>query len=256
MTTMRVLIVDDHSLLRAGLTLLLKERDSDAQVFEAESVSDGVEQALTHSPDAVLLSLDMSENRGFAALAALWQRMPLVPVVVISSDERAETVRRCLQMHAMGFVAKTARAHVLHLALEVAMIGGVFVPAASVGKTLACSETFCAPCADPSAHSFDRSPVAMTPRERETLSWLLRGLPTKSIASKMGVEDITIRKYVSHLLARFNVHRRTELIAMMSGHGTRAQPGRAFNTGDVNAEAAEALLAARFESSRVTTFVA
>jgi two-component system nitrate/nitrite response regulator NarL len=253
---MRVLIVDDHSLFRAGFTLLLKERDSDAQVFEAESVSDVVEQALTRSLDAVLLSLDMSENRGFAALAALWQRTPSVPVVVISSDDRAETVRHCLQMHAMGFVAKSARAHVLHLALEAAMIGGVFIPAASVERGLASKDTFCAPCAGPSARLIDAGPVAMTPREKETLSWLLRGLPTKSIASKMGVEDITIRKYVSHLLARFNVHRRTELIAMMSDHGTRAQPGRAVSRDDVTAGLTEAVLAARFDSSPVTTFVA
>ena len=117
---MRVLIVDDHSLFRAGFTLLLKERDSDAHVFEAESICDGVQQALAHSLDAVLLSLEMRENQGFAALAALRQQAPSIPVVVISSDDRARTVRRCLRMNAMGFVPKTARAHVLHLALEAA----------------------------------------------------------------------------------------------------------------------------------------
>jgi two-component system nitrate/nitrite response regulator NarL len=246
---MRVLIVDDHSLFRAGFTLLVKERDSGAHVFEAESISDGVEQALAHSLDAVLLSLDMSENQGFAALAALRQRAPLVPVVVISSDDRAETVRRCLRLHAMGFVAKTARAHVLHLALEAAMIGGVFIPAGSVerGATCAsCTDTFSAPCTDPSTRLIDAGPVAMTPREKETLSWLLRGLPTKSIASKMGVEDITIRKYVSHLLARFNVHRRTELIAMMSEYAPNARM-----EGSVGV-----VSPSRFDARRNTTFVA
>jgi DNA-binding NarL/FixJ family response regulator len=63
--------------------------------------------------------------------------------------------------------------------------------------------------------------LGLTPREFETLAWLARGLPSKAIAVKMGLEDITVRKYVSSLLAHFNLRRRTELIVMLADRGIR-----------------------------------
>jgi DNA-binding NarL/FixJ family response regulator len=65
------------------------------------------------------------------------------------------------------------------------------------------------------------SGLGLTPREFETLAWLVRGLPSKAIALKMGLEDITVRKYVSHLLAHFNLRRRTELIVMLADRGIK-----------------------------------
>ncbi|MDI7066276.1 LuxR C-terminal-related transcriptional regulator, partial [Klebsiella pneumoniae] len=61
----------------------------------------------------------------------------------------------------------------------------------------------------------------LTPREFETLAWLVRGLPSKTIALRMGLEDITVRKYISHLLAHFNLRRRTELIVMLADRGIK-----------------------------------
>jgi DNA-binding NarL/FixJ family response regulator len=65
------------------------------------------------------------------------------------------------------------------------------------------------------------SGLGLTPREFETLTWLVRGLPSKAIALRMGLEDITVRKYVSHLLAHFNLRRRAELIVMLADRGIK-----------------------------------
>jgi DNA-binding NarL/FixJ family response regulator len=67
----------------------------------------------------------------------------------------------------------------------------------------------------------DAASLGLTQREFETLAWLVRGLPSKSIASKMGLEDVTVRKYISNLLAHFNLRRRTELIVMLADRGIR-----------------------------------
>jgi DNA-binding NarL/FixJ family response regulator len=77
--------------------------------------------------------------------------------------------------------------------------------------------------AQPSGHSemSDASELGLTPRESETLAWLVRGLPSKAIALRMGLEEITARKYVSHLLAHFHLRRRTELIVMLADRGIK-----------------------------------
>ena len=223
---MRVLLVDDHELFRAGLALLIKELFPDVELLHANTLSRGVDLAIAEHPDLVFLDLELPDGHGCDALAQLKDARPFVPVVVVSADESIESVSRCLELRAMGYVPKSSSPEALHAAIVAVLSGGVFLPAASIvglkraegtDEALACKSGK-APSAK-RTEPWDASGLGLTPREFETLTWLVRGLPSKAIASKMGLEDITVRKYISHLLAHFNLRRRTELIVMLAEKG-------------------------------------
>jgi DNA-binding CsgD family transcriptional regulator len=104
----------------------------------------------------------------------------------------------------------------------------VFLPASSIASLSRDMDTDKAPANGPEdrqprvkSETSNASEMGLTPREFETLVWLVRGLPSKAIALRMGLEDITVRKYISHLLAHFNLRRRTELIVMLADRGIK-----------------------------------
>jgi DNA-binding NarL/FixJ family response regulator len=225
---MRVLIVDDHELFRAGLALLLREFLPNIELLHASTLSQGVKHALGELLNIVFLDLDLPDGHGCGALAKLKESRPSLPVIVISADESVETISRCIELRAMGYVPKSSPPEALHAAISAVLAGGVFLPAASIARLRRDMGTDEAPVsvpgnAQPSRNSemSSASELGLTPREFETLAWLVRGLPSKAIALRMGLEDVTVRKYVSHLLAHFNLRRRTELIVMLADKGIK-----------------------------------
>jgi len=225
---MRVLIVDDHELFRAGLARLLRELFPSIELLHASTLAQGMRHALGEFLNIVFLDLDLPDGYGCNALAELRESRPSLPVIVISADESVETISRCIELRAMGYVPKSSPPEALHAAIRAVLAGGVFLPAASIAKLRHDMGTEEAPenglgKAQPSGNSemSTASELGLSPRECETLAWLVRGLPSKTIALKMGLEDITVRKYVSHLLAHFNLRRRTELIVMLADKGIK-----------------------------------
>jgi DNA-binding NarL/FixJ family response regulator len=228
---MRVLIVDDHELFRAGLALLLRDLFPNIELLHASTLSQGMSHALGELLNIVFLDLDLPDGHGCSALAQLKESRPSLPVIVISADESVETITRCIELRAMGYVPKSSPPEALHAAISAVLAGGVFLPAASIARLRRDMGTDEAPVNEPGEPGKVRpsvnsdmstaSELKLTPREFETLAWLVRGLPSKAIALKMGLEDITVRKYVSHLLAHFNLRRRTELIVMLADKGIR-----------------------------------
>lgn len=221
---MRVLLVDDHELFRAGLALLVKALFPDVELLHANTLSLGVDLAINSDPDIVFLDLELPDGHGCDALVQLKDARPSLPVVVVSADESVESVSRCLELSAMGYVPKSSSPEALHAAIIAVLSGGVYLPSASIAALKRSTGTDEAhPSAnvphDGTSRPWDAPGLGLTPREFETLSWLVRGLPSKAIASKMGLEDITVRKYISHLLAHFNLRRRTELIVMLAEKG-------------------------------------
>ena len=174
------------------------------------------------------MDLDLPDGHGCSALGRLKESRPSLPVIVISADESVETITRCIELRAMGYVPKSSAPEALHAAISAVLAGGVFLPAASIARLRRDMGTDEVSGHGPgktqpsgSSELSNASELGLTPREFETLAWLVRGLPSKSIALKMGLEDITVRKYVSHLLAHFNLRRRTELIVMLADRGIK-----------------------------------
>lgn len=228
---MRVLLIDDHALLRAGVALLLKQVRPDIEVVEAGTMAEGLEEARRQSLNMVFLDLDLPDGNGFDALQQMKVDRPSLPVVIMSAQDDPAIIDRAIELHAMGFVPKSQNPEVLFAALQAALAGGVFLPASIVDRGDLTPPSAAWPYSrhDPGGSglvnqvttAFD---LGLTPREFDTLKWVVLGYPTKTIAQKMGVEDITIRKYVSSLLAHFNVRRRTELIVYVAKSGIRLGP--------------------------------
>ncbi|MGV7245726.1 response regulator [Caballeronia sp. M23-90] len=209
---MKVLLIDDHALFRAGVMLLLREAMPGIEILQASTLRDGVETALNQALNLVFLDLELPDGNGLDALEMLKHQRPSLPVVIMSADERVGTIVQALGFNAMGFVPKSQPPEVLQAALHSALAGGVFLPV-SIVQTLAGDQ---APFELATVIETDH--LGLSPRLFETLGWLAQGLPSKAIAVRMGLEDITVRKYVSQLLAHFNVRRRTELIVLLANN--------------------------------------
>lgn len=159
---MKILLVDDHALFRAGLRLLLSTIQPDAQVFEAADAASALQVAREH-PDLPLCLLDLalSEGHGLDALAALKQAAPEVAVVVSASTDGA-VIRSCLDAGAMSFIPKSLGAQTLTHAVQQVLAGCIYLPEELL-KTVAAS------------HEVPQ----LTPRQLDVLAGLCRGLPSK-----------------------------------------------------------------------------
>jgi len=126
---MKILIVDDHSIVRAGIIALLKQENPNTIVIEAADGEQALAVAEAHSDlDAVLLDLQMPGLGGRSALEEFSQRYPGLPVVILTSTEDAEEVRMALGKGALGYVPKSASQHTLMSAILIVLNGDVYVP--------------------------------------------------------------------------------------------------------------------------------
>ncbi|HEX7559942.1 MAG TPA: response regulator transcription factor, partial [Usitatibacter sp.] len=129
---MKILVIDDHALIREGLRPVLEELADDAnevQVFEAHDYSRALEIAASHPDlDLALLDFNLPNVAGFAALVDIQERYPGLPVVMMSGDDDPAIVREALERGALGFIPKTSPKAVILGALRLVLSGGSYVP--------------------------------------------------------------------------------------------------------------------------------
>ncbi|MDN3277972.1 response regulator transcription factor [Frankia sp. RB7] len=200
---MKFLIVDDHSILRAGISVLLKQENPDAVVVEA---SDG-EQALALAEaqpdlDAVLLDLQMPGVGGQSVLEEFGRRFPGLPVVILTSTEDPEEVRKSLSSGALGYVPKSASSTTLIGALKLVLQGDVYVPPLMLNERPREIPT------NPPAASLRR----LTQRQSDVLRLVQRGISNKLIARELGLSEKTVKVHVTSILKALNVTTRTAAI--------------------------------------------
>ena len=132
---MKILLVDDHALLREALRGALTELESEAAIFEA-SVGGETMQFVAQHPDVdlILLDLNLPDRDGFGVLAELRQRYPTVSVVVISALQDRDNVMRALDLGALGFIPKSATRKVILGALQLVFAGGVYIPPQALAR--------------------------------------------------------------------------------------------------------------------------
>src|SRR5258706_15779379 len=125
---MKLLIIDDHAILREGLAALLRQLGPDTEVLQAFDVPSGLELLDRHADlDVVLLDLALPGIGGLAAIQEFGARRPILPVVVLSSSEAPEHVRQALALGAVGYVPKSANPQTLLSALPLVLAGEVYV---------------------------------------------------------------------------------------------------------------------------------
>ena len=198
---MKILLIDDHALFRAGMRLLLGTIAPDVQVFEASTVGESLVLAQAH-PDLqlCLLDLELKQERGLPALGQIKAAAPGVAVVIVSGSEDRATVRACLEAGAMSYIPKSVPSEVFLQALLRVLAGEVFLPP-GIGDG--------DPVSPPAA-------PAMTPRQREVLYALSRGLPTKLIARELSLSEYTVKEHIGEVFRILGVHSRTEAVIKAS----------------------------------------
>lgn len=226
---MKILLIDDHPLFRAGLELLLKELEPGTQVLHAGSCAEGIALALKKSLNLVLLDLSLPDGTGLECLRALKEARPSLPVVVISGQEMDRgMVEQALELKAMGFVPKSENADRVAAALRTALAGGVFLPASLFDKAPGNKP----PPAPKLPEPIRAEDLGITKRQGEVLRLLVQGLPNKRIATKLGISLPVVKKHVSDLLAHFQVVSRTQLVAMVAQRGIHLGPPDLSDPGD------------------------
>jgi DNA-binding NarL/FixJ family response regulator len=207
---MKILIVDDHALMRRGMAYLVKDGFPDADVVEAEGGVAALEVMRESSPDLALVDVRMPELDGLELLRAMKLGWPDVPVIMISIYENAAYVKRALSDGAAGYLLKDATPEFLGQAINAALSGG--------GNLLS-PRAIRATLEDPGASSDESTGYDLTPREHDILVLLLEGLSNRSIAQHLYVSEKTVKANLVVIFRKLGVVNRTQAAMMASQLG-------------------------------------
>ncbi len=200
--SIRVMLVDDHTMVRRGLATFLKAFDDLELVGEAADGDAAIQLCARIRPDVVLMDLVMPDVDGVTATRAIRQRFPLVQVIALTSFKDEKLVQNALQAGAIGYLLKDVSADQLAQAIRAARAGRVTLsPEAAQALVQA--------AAQPPLPGHD-----LTERERAVLALMVEGLNNTEIAEKLVVSPATIKSHVSHVLAKLGVTSRTEAVAL------------------------------------------
>ena len=218
-SSLRIVLADDHALVRGGLALLIDMAAPGSEVLQANSFSQVSEQlSQKKAVDLVLLDLMMPGMDGEATIRALCQSSPDVPVVVISVKEDIGSIRSMLSAGAMGYIPKTSSPDVTVSAIRLVLAGGVYVPPHILNEGPHSSSN------DSALHGKVKQETDLTRRQIEVLEHIESGKSNKAIASEMGLTTGTVKMHVSAIFKKLGVANRTEAVNKFSKIKNGADP--------------------------------
>jgi DNA-binding NarL/FixJ family response regulator len=209
----KILIVDDHHLIREGMRPVLKQlapEGESAEVLEAASFQSALGVAGEHPDlDLVLLDLHLPDVTGFAALADLQERHPSLPVVVVSGEDDPQLVRMALDHGALGFIPKSSTSQVILNALRLVLSGGTYLPREVMSAPAAPAKP--SELQNASAHKRLEA-LGITPRQADVLLLLLAGKSNKLICRELNLAEGTVKNHLAAVFKALNVASRVEAV--------------------------------------------
>jgi len=212
---LKILIIDDHPLIREALHHVLTVLDRKLDLLGAQNFAEAVAVADVN-PDLklILLDLGLPDIDGFDALAQLRERYPEAPVVVLSASEQPATVTRAIDSGAMGFIPKTSSNQLLIDALRLVLAGGVYLPLevlrqhpATPGQALRGATGAFRSGSTVSPHD-----IGLTARQASVLALMVQGKPNKLICRDLNLAEGTVKIHVTAILKALNVSNRTQAV--------------------------------------------
>jgi DNA-binding NarL/FixJ family response regulator len=198
MTAIRILIADDHDLLRAGLRALLQGVNGLQVVAEAANGREALQLVDLHRPDVVLMDIMMPELNGLDVTAGVTASFPTVRVLILSMNIGEEWVLRALRAGAAGYLPKNSSPSELELAIRTVARGVPYL-GAGISKDVIAR---CLRHASPTQSSLE----CLTPRQRETLQLIAEGNSAKEIAQKLGIRVRTAELHRAQLMEALDIH--------------------------------------------------
>jgi len=189
----RVLVADDHHVVRSGIAASIGLEDDLSVVAEADSGEQAIAQYRASKPDVVLMDLRLPGMNGIEATAALMREAPEARVIMFTTYEGDEDIYRAVQAGARGYLLKSAPREELLSAIRSVAAGERYLPPAlahRLAQRMACND--------------------LSPRENEVLQLIARGRSNKEIASDIGIAEDTVKRHVTNLLAKLRVADRTQ----------------------------------------------
>jgi DNA-binding NarL/FixJ family response regulator len=201
---MKLLIVDDHPVLRDGLVALLQQANPDTTVLQARNASEGLALAEGCADlDVILLDLEMPGMKGLEAISEFGRKRPDVPVIVLSSSEDARDVRQSLASGALGYVPKSASQQVLISAIRLVLNGDLYVPPLILDdRSLQATPEI--------GDAKPERASTLTQRQIEILRLLSEGMPNKTIATRLDLSVKTVKVHITAIFKVLNVANRTQ----------------------------------------------
>ncbi|AZP14186.1 MULTISPECIES: response regulator [Undibacterium] len=202
--TIKILLVDDHTLFRSGIKLLLQRNPEFEIVGEASDGLEGVKRAKQLRPDVVLMDLNMAGLSGLEAMQLIVEDMPEVAVLMLTVSEEAEDLSTALKNGARGYLLKNIEADYLTQSIKRAAAGEAVIADAMTAKLVM------------QFRSGMNAPVVaekekLTPRERETMVCVARGESNKEIARNLSVAESTVKIHVQNILKKLNLSSRVQI---------------------------------------------
>lgn len=202
MKPIRVLIVDDHAMVRKGLVAFLKNQPELDLVGEACDGREAIGACEQNHPDVILMDLVMPEMGGVAATRAIHQRWPHVQVIALTSFQEKELVQDALQAGAIGYLLKNISGEELVEAIR----------QAHSGRPTLAPEAVQALIQPPS--EAESLAAGLTPREHEVLALLSKGMSNPEIAGQLCISRATVKVHISNILSKLGVASRAEAISL------------------------------------------
>ena len=204
---MRLLIVDDHSLLRDGLSALLRQLGPDTEILPAADAAAALAIAERETDlDAAIVDLALPGMDGASLIETLAARRPDLPVIVLSASESAADVRRVMALGALGYVPKSASPETLLSAVKLVLSGELYVPPLVLGEAPAGAQGAAA---------------KLTPRQSDVLACMERGLSNKAIAGELDMSEKTVKAHVTAILRALGASNRMQAVTIARANAPR-----------------------------------
>lgn len=211
--TIRILIIDDHELVRAGLRMLVESRPGLEVVGEAGAANEALDHARRAQPDIILLDLDLGGRNGLELLSDLRLAAAAARVLIVTGSRDTTVHARAVRMSAMGIVQKEKSADLLLKAIEKVYEGEVWFDRTVIGSVL-----FDMARGGEEKERADETIAALTARELEIIEMLCRGIKNKEIAVRLLIKESTVSHHLTNIFNKLKVSNRLELVMFAFSH--------------------------------------